>query len=238
MPYVKKVWETGAVIEVEKVHIRKQKKERTEKIKPTIESQKEINKREAIKKLTRLLNKNFHYGDAHVVLTYALEHRPGDQLAARVDIEKFHRTMRRAYRKLGKKYKYIAISENGKSSIHHHLVINRADIEILNSCWPHGRVRIFMLDKNGQYKKLAAYLVKQTNNTFSDPARRIAAKRWCQSSNLKIPKAKIKTVSANSWTKVPKVPVGYVLEDFEVGVSEAGYPYQFYTLRKVNFFEG
>lgn len=235
--YIQKTWVTGSVIEVEKVHVRKQKKDRQRKVKPTVECQKEVNKREAEKKLKRLINKNFHFGDYHILLTYEPRWRPADPVAAKNHLEQFNRDVRKVYKKLGKKYKYIAASGFGSTAAHHHLVLNGIDPSLLMDCWPYGRVKIFPLDRTGQYKKLASYIIKQTKETFSDPARRVHGKRWCQSTNLIIPKPKKKKVAANSWRQVPFVPKGYILEDFIVDVNKAGYPYQFYTLRKVNFFE-
>lgn len=238
MAVIKKVWDTGLVRDVEIVSTSNKKIDRKEKAKITSSAQKLINQQAAQKKLTRLVNKNFKFGDAHVILRYHPDNIPNARQAKK-DLEKFHRTMRRAYKKLKLEYKYIATSEHGQRSIHHHLIINQADIGILTSSWLLGSVKIFPLYRDGQYKKLAEYIIKQTSDTFNDPQRRIHAKRWCQSSNLKIPKPKVKKVKADAWMRDPIIPKGWLLEaaSHERGVNQLGYPYQFYTLRKLIFSE-
>ena len=54
-----------------------------------------------------------------------------------------------------------------------------------------------------------------------------------------MPVAIIETVNAMSWREDPPVPKGYLLEVVRANVSvETGYPYQFYSLRKIeNFFD-
>ena len=62
MPYLKKTYFAGKTIEVEKCYTNrygKKGQKRRDKVKPTSEQQKEINKRNAEKMLRLLLNANF-----------------------------------------------------------------------------------------------------------------------------------------------------------------------------------
>ena len=73
MPYLKKTYFAGKTIEVEKCYTNrygKKGQKRRDKVKPTSEQQKEINKRNAEKMLRLLLNANFVGGDNHIILGY------------------------------------------------------------------------------------------------------------------------------------------------------------------------
>lgn len=241
MPYIKETYVTGAVIEVTKKFTYTYKgkaTKRSPKAKETPETQKKQNEGIAIKKLRRLINANFKYGDYHLVLNYKKECRPKTPEEAKDDLEKFFRKMRTAYKKQGKQFKYVATTEYGKNSLHHHLVINCIDIKIINDIWKHGRPGLFPLDNTGQYEQLASYLIKQTKETFNDPNRQVHKKRWCASTNLEQPEPIIEIVKANSWREDPKPVKGYMIEKCYSDVNDiTGYPYQFYNMVKIDAYK-
>lgn len=237
MPYVKETYITGAVIETIKKFTytcKNKKMNRQPKENPTSEIQKKFNEKQAIKKLRRLINNNFKYGDAHVVLSYASEHKPATPQQAKENLEKFIRKLRTVYKQQAKILKYVATTEYGKNSLHHHLIINAVELNTITRLWQYGRPNITPLDRSGQYEKLANYLVKQTSKTFNDPERQVHKKRWCASSSLIVPQPIIEIISASSWTKYPKTPKGYKLEKCYADVHDiTGYPFQFYSMVKI-----
>ncbi|MCC5467655.1 rolling circle replication-associated protein [Pelosinus baikalensis] len=242
MPYIKETYITGAVTEVTKKFTFTYKgkaTKRSPKTKETPESQKKQNEGIAIKKLRRLINANFGYGDYHLVLDYKPECRPKTPQEAKENLEKFLRKMRAAYKKLGKVFKYVATTEFGERAWHHHLVINCVDIKIISDIWENGRPKLFPLDKTGQYKQLASYIIKQTRKTFNDPKRQVHKKRWCPSSNLIKPEPIIEIVKASSWREDPKPQKGYMISEQYSGTNDiTGYQYQFYSMVKIDAYKG
>lgn len=241
MPYIKETYITGAVTEVTKKFTYTYKGKTTKrnpKTQETPESQKKQNEGIAIKKLRRLINANFGYGDYHIVLDYELKYRPKTPQEAKENLEKFLRGARAVCKKQGKVFKYVATTEFGERAWHHHLVINCTDIAILSDVWEHGRQKLFPLDRTGQYKQLASYIIKQTRKTFNDPKRQVHKKRWCSSTNLIKPQPIIEIVKANSWREDPKPAKGYMIDERYSGINDiTGYPYQFYNMVKIDAYK-
>ena len=82
--------------------------------KKTPEEIREANKRQAVRKLERLMNANFRPGDWHITLTYRKEIRPSPE-EAREELKKFLTCLRRRYRKAGHELKYIVATDTGQS---------------------------------------------------------------------------------------------------------------------------
>lgn len=239
--YIKKSYYCGKVLEVEKIQTFRYKSKHTVRApqtNPTPEAQAVVNERNSIKNLARLINTNFKHGDWHLSLTYARENRASSPQEAKADLAKFLRNVKLASKRRGKSFYYIAVSEYGEHSMHHHVVMHcELSLEEVQSIWSHGRIRISVLDNKGDYTQLAKYLVKQTRKTYNDPERRVHAKRYCQSKNLRKPIVKIEKVTADSWREIPSAPRGYyVLPDSIVqNVSDiTGYPYQYYKCLLLN----
>ena len=73
MPYIERTIRAGKTIEIERyftARYRKQGIRRGDRVKPTKEQQKVINRRQAERKLRILMNANYGYGDYHLVLDY------------------------------------------------------------------------------------------------------------------------------------------------------------------------
>ena len=127
----------GKTIEVEKYYTNNYKRKgikRGDKVKPTTEGQKKINSRNAERKLRQLLNANFEEGDIHLILDYIRVEGEPDRTAEemRHDIDIFLRECRKEYRKAGLEFKYVHVMEIGeRGARHHHLVINKTNVEIL-----------------------------------------------------------------------------------------------------------
>lgn len=148
-------------------------------------AQKNLNDKNARKKLERLINANFSNGDLWVTLTYDNEHLPESMKDALKNIGNYMRRINYRREKMGlSNAKYIYITEyNPKKKIrcHHHLIMDGAlSMDLVEKMWKFGKrnnVRRTQEDEDGGLMGLAKYLVK-------DPA---GSKRWCSSKNLKKP---------------------------------------------------
>lgn len=243
--YLKKTIFSGMVLEIEKVCSFKYKGkniQRGPKVEKTPENMRKVNERNADKKLQRLIAANFGYGDMHMVWTYDPEHRAASPKEARKDLQKGLRRLKAAYKKIGSELKYVAVSEYGQRSMHHHLVINQGvDVRTIQKAWGLGKIRFTLLDDSGDYERLAKYLLKQTKKTFCDPEKCVFAKRWCSSRNLAKPVEKMEVVKADCWRERPVAPAGYYLvtDSIREGVSDlTGWPYQYYKCIKITGGDG
>lgn len=124
------------------------------------------NDRLAVLNLTKLLNANFCEKDMHITLTYkdipSLEE-------AKKDRKNFIERLKYHMKKQGKSLKAICVTEYENKRPHHHIVLNTNDIDLINDCWTKGFVHSSLLDKTGNYSKLAKYLIKETTKTFRSP---------------------------------------------------------------------
>lgn len=248
MPYVIRTTKAGKTIEVERYFTGRYKKlgiKRGDKVKPTTEQQEKINTREAERKLRILINANYGYGDYHLVLPYIRKKggQARDREQMRKDIDVFLRACRKEYKKAGLEFKYIHVMEIGeKGARHHHLVINKFDLKILQQCWDkayegHSRIRATVLDDTGQYAKLAAYLIKYTDKHRKAEGGGLQGKRWNCSRNLERPVSEIKVISNREYFRAePKAIKGYYVDQDSIsrGVhSPEYYGYFRYTLVKL-----
>ena len=245
MPYIESICVAGKTIEVERYYTSRygsRGQTRSERVRPTPEEQLRINNRIAETKLRRLINANFTEGDYHVVLSYKRArgepHRERDEM--REDAARFMRLLRREYRDRGMELKYIHVPEVGtKGARHHHLIVNKSEVEILQRCWPHGRIHVNPLDGSGNYKDLAAYLIKYSSRKHPEDEK-LSGKRWNASRNLIHPEPVKKIISSRSWYRAEaKVPRKYQSthivdkDSIQVGIHNpeySGYGYFRFTL--------
>lgn len=247
MPYVKRVTRAGKTIEVECYYTSRYKKKgirRGDKVRPTTEQQKKINTRRAERELRVLINANYGYGDYHVVLPYVRVEGepPRGREDMRKDMDIFLRGCRKEYKKAGLEFKYIHVMEVGKKGArHHHLVVNRIDVKILQECWykaygGHTRVKVFPLDDSGQYAELAAYLIKYTDTHRGRGEGALQVKRWNCSKNLERPVPEYTIITDREYFRAEARPVkGYYVDKASVGrgvhsPEYCGYGYFRYTL--------
>ena len=150
----------------------------------TPEAQKNVNDRNAKKKLIRKLNTNFTESDVACHMTYARETPDLEQ--ARKDMQNYIRRIR-DYRKKNNmpelKYVYVIEYDDGTTGnttkrIHQHLVMSGMDRDIAEHMWTLGRANCDRLqpDEYG-LEAVARYMIK-------DPK---GKKRWSGSKNLDIP---------------------------------------------------
>lgn len=176
----------------------------------TTEQQKEINIKQARKKLTRLINTNFNEKDLFVTLTHE-KRLPLDK--AKVELKKFHRKVRAYRRKVGlSELKYVCVTENENKRVHHHIVMSGMSLDVLNDIWKLGSTWMCNLYEDHDYRGLAKYLTKETTKYHQ--------KRWTCSKNLEKPRVVEKQLKNESKLKVPK---GYkLLEKLSYFSDESG----------------
>ena len=208
--FIREICIAGAVIDVTLKFSAEKKGQRAAKSNPTREAVMNNNDRIAEKQLTRLINANFVPGDWHVTLTY--EGAEPSEAEAKKELHNFIRRMGREYEKAGREFKWIAATEYENHRIHHHVVMPYIDQRIITKQWKRGRIRGFNpLDRSRNYKKLAAYLVKETTKTMRKPGNE-TKRRWTSSRNLTRPIVKREIIQPKAMYEQPKALKGYELD--------------------------
>lgn len=151
------------------------------------QAQKNLNNKNARKKVVRLINANFGKGDLLITLTYADNYYPTEKQAKK-DIDAYIKALRRARKKEGLeplKYlyviEYVPEGENTKKvRIHHHIIINRMDRDLAESKWKKGRAesKYAEPDKDFGLEGYASYITKSGRKGHHS---------WSASRNLKKP---------------------------------------------------
>lgn len=237
------IYRAGATIDIVKCYaIRKKREDGGGWKKKTPEEIQEANRRQAAKKLERLINANFRPGDLHTTLTYTREMRPDKQEAQR-RLGNFLDWMRTRYRKIGKKFKYIVATEYERKAIHHHVILNNVNdgketsVDYIRRYWKaYGHPKFSPLYDDAEYSQLADYLIKETDKTFRDPDSPVKQRYSC-SRNLVQPKVSRRDVKTRrGWEKDPKPWKGYYIKKDSLynGCDKLGYEYQSYVMVKIN----
>lgn len=149
----------------------------------TRQAQLKVNHRNAVKKLTRLLNTNFGREDLHVTLTY--KGTAPDHTQATRDMQNYIKRIKRLRAKRGlEPMKYIYVLEwedepGRQKRIHFHLVMNGGlPREMIEEAWLRGYANCDRLQPNEEgLAQLAKYLSKGPKG----------ARKWVGSRNLKKP---------------------------------------------------
>lgn len=227
----------GNTIEVKKYHSAKAMPRglsRRKRYKQTSVSQEEVNRKNSEDMLRWLINSNFGYGDYHIVLNY--QHDAGKQKSfeeIKADVKRFIRNVKKRYVSKGKDMKYIYVFEVGERGARHtHMVVNGLDLKELQDCWKFGRITCTPLDRSGDYKRLASYLMKYSDKTFRNVGT-VMKTRYSRSRNLRLPVIrKTKVKKADTFKKSPIVKKGYevVSDSVELGADIFGYAFLKYTM--------
>lgn len=185
---------------------------RTEKEKVTpeqIEKMRRINQRNSEKSLCMLINHNFGPGDLHLVLTHSgKEPTPKE---AEKELKKFFDRFRYLSKKEQTFLKWIRVTEYKNARIHHHIICNGdISLEKIVQLWTRGFVRPTFLDNTKDYRKLAAYLIKETSKTFRNPDAPQKCRYSCSRSIVK-PEPRQEEVSASHLLD-PKPITGYYID--------------------------
>lgn len=175
---------------------------------PTPEHVKENNERLAVRHLSILLCHNYEDGDYHIILTYKKEPEPEE--AERL-LRNFLDRLRRLYKKHGLECKWTAVTEYKNKRLHHHMILNRLDRELIAKTWKHGIVFFRELYGNGDYRKLAEYLIKETSKTFREDG--ISKCRYRHAKCVRYPDEKTDlSAKDGDLFREPKATSGYYLD--------------------------
>lgn len=237
MSYFKTSIVAGETIEVTKSYVKRVGAvSRGKRKELTPEQMQKVNERNAERTLRLILNANFGEDDLFVTLTYRREERPTPEKAKK-NIGKLLDGLRKKIKRIGGELKYINVTEYANQAIHHHLVINHIkghDVsKMIRTLWRFGRPNFKYLDASGQYKNLAAYLIKETSKTYkqNDGGHR---QRYSCSRNLIRPVPQTEIIRrAAGWLQDPKPIKGYYIDKDTVynGVDPfTGRMYQHYTM--------
>ena len=227
--YRVKTIKSGKMLECEIYPVWKSKGEavRAKKEMESRKAQKNLNDKNAKKIIIRKINSNFTEEDIMATLTY--EGSPPDEKQARKDIQNYIRRIREFRRKNGlPELKYIYVIEfetegNSKKRIHHHILMNSMDRDVVEKLWNKGYANSKRLQPNEfGLEGTARYITKDPKGT----------KRWCASRNLVDPKVtiadhKITKRQAGKIAKNPndaqavfeKMYDGYLFNDIQVKYS-------------------
>lgn len=240
MPFIQKTFIFENTIEIDKCYTPRyniQGEKRRQKYRPTPEQVRRHNKKQAEKKLRRLIKANFSLGDWHLTLTYDKNERPTPEQAHK-NLNNFINALRRHCKKHNYVLQYIHVTEYLNAAIHHHIVIKSFPNiqEVCIKKWKYN-TNWSPLYEAERVETLAEYLIKETDKTFrEDP---VSKQRYSCSRNLKRPEPEVRVCSSHI-AKEPQVPKAYrneyVMDPdyYYFGVSEkTGYASQSILLRKM-----
>lgn len=184
----KKIY-SGKILEVELYPVYKSGREiprRAKKEKLSTKEQKNLNDKNARKKLTRLINTNFGEGDIVIHPTYRDSEMPSTEQEARRDIVNYIRRVK-TYRKRNDlpELKYIYVIEckvskkTGVMRWHFHMIMSKMDRDTAEKMWKYGDFTNADRLQPNEYgcEAIARYMTKEPQGK----------KRWAQSKNLKEP---------------------------------------------------
>lgn len=228
--YRVKTIKSGKMLECEIYPLWKTKSEKSKaiKAKASRQVQKNLNDKNAKKKITRIIHANFSDEDILITLTY--KGPPPELEQARKDIQNYIRRVRDHRKKNGlQDLKYIYVIEfesegKHKKRVHHHVIMSKIDRDIAEKLWVKGYAnsRRLQPDEFG-LEALARYITKDPKGT----------KRWCTSRNLEKPKITIadhkitkrqaEKIARNANTApviFQKLYKGYIFNDIKVKFSD------------------
>lgn len=114
---------SGDYMEIDIFPVRKVSNTRKAKYKPSSETQKKLNQKNAARRLTWLIQENFGTNDYYVGLNYPAEYDVDNATADRL-LKNWLRRNKRKFQKAGFDFKYITTTEIGdkKHRPHHHVI--------------------------------------------------------------------------------------------------------------------
>ena len=183
---------------------------RAKKNHPTIEAVEKNNQRYAERDLILKINHNYEVDDYHIVFTYRGDEPTKEE--AWEHLRKFKRALLALYRKNSLVLKWIEATEYKNQRIHHHFILNKGvDLSEITSTWGHGKILVTPLYQEGNYRELAAYLIKETSKTIKsdDPFGR---KRFRCSRTIKNPPVFREEVKLSKLLDDPKPIKGYYID--------------------------
>ena len=188
----------------------------------TPDSVQKANARNAERSLRLALNSNFKDEESFLTLTFNDSSLPSTLKEAKQAVTKFLRKLRAESEKQGIDLKFIYVFGYSEGERYHvHMVINLTpESDLLCRLWNLGYIHSRPLNSNGQYRDLAAYMIRNSNEA------RIQAQsngesinqRYTPSRNLNKPEQSDVVISEQDVYKEPENIPGFFLEK--------GYDYQ------------
>lgn len=179
-----------------------------EKKNPTKENVEKINYKLALKDLNIKLHHNFKSGDLHVSLTYSGEEPSKEEVKKRLD--NFKRKLRTLYKKEAVHLKWIEVTEYENKRIHHHFILSYIEPSKIAEIWEHGYIHTSHLDKTGDWRALADYLIKETSKSFRKE-QAFSKRRYKTSRSVVAPDIRVEEVSMTQLFE-PKPTKGYYID--------------------------
>lgn len=176
---------------------------RAAKSKASSEAQKRMNRIYSFQKLELLLAANFRPGDLVITLTYDDEHLPADRKGAETALKAFRRRLSQARKAQGQELHMVWNIEHkhGDGRWHHHAVLNATgeDMDLIQRCWPGGRVEIqdLRIDQEHSYEALARYMAKEGGD-------KVGQRSWSYTRNLQQPEIETFRVEDDTTVRVPR----------------------------------
>ncbi len=226
--YRVKTIRSGKMLEYECYPLWKISARRNKKINLSSDAQNALNEKNKIKKVIRLINHNFTDKDTWATFTYDDEHLPSSVEEAKKFMGNYIKRLRRKIKKLGlKELKYIYVTEYDpeKTRIHHHMIVNVSDRDMLEKMWKGGKrthARRLQEDDNA-YEGLARYITKDPRGKKSYTPSRNLKKPIETVSDFKMTKKKASVIASNenlAKEKFEKMSKNYKLVDVKVYVSD------------------
>jgi hypothetical protein len=145
-------------------------------------AQRNLNNKNAVKRVIRLINTNFNNNGIWGTFTYSDDKLPNDENQAKKDMQNYIRRLKRYIEKENlEPLKYIYVTEySERKRVHHHIVMNFNNRDIAEKLWKNGgrtQTRRLQPDDYG-LEGMARYITKQKRDS----------KRYACSRNLEKPK--------------------------------------------------
>ena len=207
----KKIYAGSVMLVKHQADIRKEKsKTRGRRENPTPLAVANYNEKLAEQRLRLLIAANFDSNDYHMTLTYK-DAAPSREEAKR-ELNNYLDRLRRVCKRNSTELKYIYVTEWRNKRIHHHIILSGLSAKDAAKKWTRGHCRFTYLDASGDYKGLAAYLIKETKVNLREG---LESKRYQPSRNLKQPVVKEKVIKKWKPDRTPKEYKHYALMDWE-----------------------
>ena len=202
----------GSVMLVKHQSDRKSEKGKTrgKRENPTPLAVANYNEKLAEQRLRLQIAANFGPEDYHATLTYQGD--PPSREDAKKELSNYLDRLRRICNRNGTELKYIYVTEWRNKRIHHHIILSGVSAKDAMKKWKRGHCRFTYLDASGDYKGLAAYLIKETKVNIREG---LEGKRYQSSRNLKQPVVKEKVIKKWKPERTPKEYKHYALMDWE-----------------------
>ena len=228
-----KTIKSGPMLECEIYPIWKTRnKECRIKINPSREAQKNLNEKNAKKKVIRSINTNFTKKDIWATFEYDNEHLPANSEEAKKDIQNYIRRLKRIVKKNKlPALKYIFVTEyeedekKGKKRVHHHIVMNFPDRDLAEEIWDKGgrtHSRRLQPDDFG-LEGLARYITKDPKGSKRFTASRNLSKPEIRIADSKMTKARAEQIAKNQNSAsdiFQKIYKQYIFNDLSVKFSK------------------